>query len=86
MSGPAKQPHLILLQVKLDYMPNVLPQAGCPEKSRLGSREAQSGQNRLFLPFFRFFSNMPAELFILEESFCLLKLRSHRETSFPLFE
>ena len=32
--GPdaAEQPHLILLQVKLDYIPNILPQTECPAK------------------------------------------------------
>ena len=56
-SKGAEQPHLILLQVKLDYIANILPQTGCPANSRLGSREAQSGQSRLFLPLFRFFDH-----------------------------
>ena len=32
MSGASKQPHLMLLQVKLDYIANILPQTGCPAK------------------------------------------------------
>ena len=47
------------------------------------SREAQSGQSRLFLPIFFGFAIIPAELFILEENFCPLKLRSHLDASFP---
>ena len=33
-AGPesAEQPHLILLQVKLDYIPDTLTQTGCPAK------------------------------------------------------
>ena len=46
------------------------------------SREAQSGQSRLFLAFFRF-SNIIAELFISDDKFRLLS--SHREASFPFF-
>ena len=78
----AKQPHLILLQVKLDYIPNILAQTGCPANSRLGSREAQSGQNLLFSHFFGF-SNIPAKILILEENFCPLKFRPHQDASFP---
>ena len=82
MSGRAEQPHLILLQIKLDYIQNISPQTGCPENSRLGSREAQSGQNLLFSHFFGF-SNIPAKILILEENFCPLKFRPHRDASFP---
>ena len=46
-SGSAEQPRLILLQVKLDYIPNILPLTRC-----LGSRDAQSVQSRLFSVFF----------------------------------
>ena len=77
---PAKQPHLILLQVKLDYIPNIFPQTACPGKltfRALGSIEAQNKQSRLFLPFFFSFSNIPAEPFILEENFCEFKFSSH---------
>ena len=31
-SVPAKQPHLLLLQKKLNYIPNILRQTGCPTK------------------------------------------------------
>ena len=54
------------------------------QNSRLGSRDTQSGQSRLFLPFFFGFSNIPAELFILEENFCPLKFRSYQDASFRL--
>ena len=73
--GPegAKQPHLILLQVKLDYMPDILPKPDVRRNSRLGSRGAQNGQSRLFFAFFFYFSNITAKLFILEENFCIFK-------------
>ena len=83
--GSAEQPHLILLQMKLDYIPNILPQTGCPEKFAFrlqrGSKWAKSA---IFSIFFGF-SSTPAELFILEENLCLLKFRSHWEASFPRF-
>ena len=43
------------------------------------------GKVGYFCHFFGF-SNIPAELFILEENFCPLKFRSHRDASFPFFE
>ena len=82
--GRAEQPRLVLLQVKLDHIPNILPQTGCPSKfafkPQRGSKWAKSA---IFAIFFGF-SNIPAELFILEENFCALKFRSHRDASFPL--
>ena len=42
------------------------------------------GKVGYFRHFFGF-SNIPAELFILEEKFCQLKFRSHREASFLFF-
>ena len=77
VSGAAEQPHLILLQVKLEYIPNILPQTRCPAKlsARLqgGSKWAKSA---IFGVFFGF-SNITAELFIVEENFCLLKFSTH---------
>ena len=76
-SGRAEQPHLIFLQMELDYIPNILSQTGCPEKFAFrlqrGSKWAKSA---IFSIFFGF-SSIPAELFILEENLCLLKFRSH---------
>ena len=81
--GPdsAKQPHLILLQVKLDYIPNILPQTGCPPKFVFRLQRLKWAKSAIFANFF-VFSNMPAKLLILKENFCLLKFRSHRDASF----
>ena len=73
-----EQPNFILLQVKPDHIPN-----RCPAKFAFrlprGSKWAKSA---IFAIFFGF-SNIPAEHSILEENFCLLKFRSHRDASFP---
>ena len=78
LEGPvgAEQPHLILLQAKLDYIPDILPEF----RFQRGSKLVKSA---IFAIFFCF-SNIPAELFILEENFCPLKFKSHRHASFPL--
>ena len=81
----AEQPHLILLQVKLDYIPNILLQTGCPAKLEFRlQRGSKLATSAIFAIFFGFL-NIPAELLILEEYFCPLKFRSHREASFPHF-
>ena len=80
----AEQPHLQLLQVKLDYIPNILPQTGCLAKFAFRlQRRSKWAKSAIFAIFFFVFSNMPAELFILEKNFCILKVRSHRDASFP---
>ena len=65
-AGAAEKPHLILLQVKLDYIPNILPQTGCPAKLSFrlqrGSKLAKSAIFRIFFGF----SNITTELFILQ--------------------
>ena len=62
----AEQPHLILLHIKLDYKPNILPQTGCPEKlafrRQRGLKLAKSAIFRIFFGF----SNITAKLFILQ--------------------
>ena len=66
--GPvgAEQPHLILLQVKLDYRPNILLQTGCTAKFAFrlqrGSKLAKSAIFRVFFGF----PITTAELFILQ--------------------
>ena len=51
--GSAEQPHLILLQVKLDYISNILPQAGCLAKFAFrlqrGSKWAKSATRLNYL-------------------------------------
>ena len=51
----AEQPHLILLQMKLDYILNILPQTGCPAKFAFrlqrGSKLAKSAIFRIFFGF-----------------------------------
>ena len=82
---PAKQPQLILSQVKLDYIPNILLQTGCPAKFAFRlQRGSKLAKSAIFSIFFGF-SIIPAELFTLQENFCRLKFRSHRDASFPPF-
>ena len=86
---PAEPPHLILLQVKIDH---ILYQTFCrtpnvQQNLTLGSREAQKVcKVGFFWHFFFGMSKITAKLFILEEKFCLLKFRSHRDASFTFFE
>ena len=65
-SLPAEQPHLILLQIKPDYIPKILLQTGCPAKlafrPQRGSKVAKSAIFRIFLDF----SHITAKLFILQ--------------------
>ena len=72
VSERAEQPHLILPQIKLDYIPNILPQTGYRAKFSFrlqgGSKLAKSATFGIF----QCFSNITAKLFILEESFGLL--------------
>ena len=84
-SAPAEQPHLILLHVKLDHIPNILPQTGCPVKFAFRLHRGPKWPKSAIFGIFSDFSIITAELFILEESFCLLKFRSHRDASFPYF-
>ena len=53
-----EKPHLILLQVKLDYIPDILPQTGCPEKVSFrllrGSKLARSGIFAIFFGFSKY--------------------------------
>ena len=73
----AEQTHLTFLQVKLDDIPNILPQTGCPAKLAFRlQRGPKWAKSAIFAIFFGF-SNIPAELLILEENFCALKVRSH---------
>ena len=66
VSGSAKQPHLTLLQVKLDYIPNILPQTGCLAKFAFRlQRASKLAKSAIFRIFFGF-SNITAELFILQ--------------------
>ena len=58
-SSEAEQPHHMLLQVRLDYILDILPQTKCPA---IFSFWLQSCQSRL-VSFF-FFSNITAKLFI----------------------
>ena len=78
----ANQPHLILLQIKLDYRANILPQTGCPAKFAFrlqgGSKRARSA----VLAFFFGFSNITAKLFISEEKILLLKFRCYWDAFF----
>ena len=85
-SGPAEQPHLILLHVKLDHIPNILPQTGCPAKFAFRLQSGSKWAKSAIFGIFSDFSIITAELFILEKKFCLLKFRSHRDASFPFFE
>ena len=81
----AEQPHLIFLQMKLDYISNILLQTGCLAKLAFRLQRGSKGAKAAsFGIFFVFFSNIPAELFILEENFWPLKFRSHQDASFPL--
>ena len=56
-----EQPHLILLPTKLDHIPNISPQTGCPAKFAFrlqrGSKLAKSAIFRIFW----FFSNITNE-------------------------
>merc|ERR1711867_206155 len=85
--GPeaAEQPHLILSQVKLDYIPNILPQTGCPAKFLFRLQRGSKWAKSAIFPIFFGFSNIPAKLLILEKNFCPHKFRSHRDASFPPF-
>ena len=71
--------------MKLDYISSLLPQTACLGKlcgpRYLGPKLAKSA---IFDIFFSF-SNIPVELFILEENFCPFKFRSHQKASFPPF-
>ena len=82
----AKQPHLILLKVKLDYIPNILPLTKCSAKLafRLQRGSKMRAKSSIFGIFFDF-SKLNAKLIILEEKNCWRKLRSHRDWSFPSF-
>ena len=53
----AEQPHLQLLQVKLDYIPNILPQTGCLAKFafRLQRRSKWAKSAIFAIFFFHFF-------------------------------
>ena len=84
-SGSAEQPHLILLHVKLDHIPNILPQTGCPAKFAFRLQRGPKWPKSAIFGIFSDFSIITAELFILEENFCLLKFISHRDASFPYF-
>ena len=56
--GPetAEQPHLIFLQVKLDYIPNILLKTRCPAKLAFRlQRGSKLPNSAIFRIFFRFF-------------------------------
>ena len=84
-SERAKQPHLLLLQVKLDYIPNILPQTGCPAKFAFRLQRGTKWAKSAIFAIFPGFSYIPAELFIVEENFCLLKCRDRQAASLPCF-
>ena len=84
-SAPAEQPHLILLNVKLDHIPNILPQTGCPAKFAFRLHRGPKWPKSAIFGIFSDFSIITAELFISEKKICLLKFRSHRDASFPFF-
>ena len=55
--------------VKLDYIPNILQQIGCPAKLAFRlQRGPKLAKSAIFAIFFGF-SNKPAELLTLEENF-----------------
>ena len=62
------------------------------QKGRIANIEKSKGKKNYryevyhYFSHFFGFSNITAELLILQENFCLLKSRSHREASFPFFE
>ena len=64
VSVAAKQPHLILLQVKLDYIPDILLQTGCPGKFAFRLQRGSKWAKSAIFPIFFVFSNIPAELLI----------------------
>ena len=68
---------LILLQVKLDHIPDILPQIGWPVKLPFRLQRGPKWTKSAIFAIFFGFSNIPAELLILEENFCALKVRSH---------
>ena len=53
--------------------------------NRLTQSRLEGGGITAINAIFFDFSSIPVELFILEENFCLLKFRSHRDASFPPF-
>ena len=61
----AEQPHLILLQVKLDYVRNIMPQTGCPAKFAFRLQRGYKSEKPAILGIFFSFSSITAELFIL---------------------
>ena len=63
---PAKQLHLILLQVKLEYIPNILPLTGCPEKLGFRLQRGSMWAKSAFCHFFGF-SNITDKLIILKK-------------------
>ena len=83
-SEAAEQPHLILLQVKLNHVPNFLPQTGCAEKFAFKFQRGSKLANSAIFGIFVGFSNITAELFIFKEKLCAIKFRSYREASFPI--
>ena len=82
MSESPKQPHLILLQVKLDYIPDILPKTGCPAKLAFRlQRRSKLAKSAIFGIF-----DLTVKLFIVEEKFCLLKIIFQQAASFPFFD
>ena len=63
--GPeaAKQPNLILFQVKLDYIPDILRQTRCPEKVAFRLQRVSNQAKSAVFDIFFGFSNITAEVY-----------------------
>ena len=70
---------------KLDYISSLLPQTACLGYLRGPKYNSRKLTKSAIFGFFFSFFNITLELFIVEEKFCLLKFRSHRAASFPIF-
>ena len=74
-----------LLQVKPDYIPDIMTQTGCPVEFSFRLQGSPKWPKSAIFSIFSDFSIITAELFILEENFCLLKYRFQCDASFPFF-
>ena len=75
----------LFLITKLDYISSLLPQTACLGYLRGPKYNSRKLTKSAIFGFFFSFFNITLELFIVEEKFCLLKFRSHRAASFPIF-
>ena len=64
--GAAEIPHLIFLQVKLDYIPNIMPKTGCPAKLAFRFQRGSKLANSAIIRIFFGFPNITAKIFNLQ--------------------